>query len=308
MPEGPPAAPFRAERTLRQKTLSSRLKTGQSPGNGGIGTRGLAGLFCNSLSVAVFPGASSAPSNAWRPDDNSPSCTNRCALAARFSIVVGHPLLRWRLLTTAASPEHFMEATIKSCHCPAANLSNLATNFSFPMRPPRGGRCNIILGKSMNNFQPRSCWSSFLLEDPATISSNAILRQIRKDPHKNRGTDFMRQPRCLNNSNKSHASNCAKPARIAAADGHTGASSSTTNNSSCIPSSSGTSEQGLPSSLRPSASLDAGSATGASKRPLTSCTDALRGALTLGSMFRGLGTSVVRHHLVPQRPPLCLST
>ena len=74
MPEGPPAAPLRAERTLRQNTLSSKLKMGPSTGR-----------------VAVLPSAKSAPANAWRPADNSPTWITFNALAAGFSIVLGHP-------------------------------------------------------------------------------------------------------------------------------------------------------------------------------------------------------------------------
>ena len=130
---------------------------------------------------AVLPGAKSAPSSACRPADFSLAWTNHCALAtSRFCIVFGQPLLRWRLVTTAAFSAHFSLATIKSNQCPATNWSNLATNLSVPNNPPRGGRCNII---------------------------------------KNRGTDFIKQPRCLNNSTKSHSSNCAKPCRVTAAEG-----------------------------------------------------------------------------------------
>ena len=161
---------------------------------------------------------------------------------------VWQPFLRWRLATTAASSAHFTLATINSCQCPATNSSNLATNLSLPNNPPRGGQCNIILGKSKNNFHPRSCCSTFLLDAPATISSRAILKQIRNDPHKNRGTDLNKQPRCWNNSTKSHSSNCANPSRIIAAEGRTGGTSSSTNNSSCTPSTPA-SEHILPSSL-----------------------------------------------------------
>ena len=72
IPDAPPAAPLRADLTFLLNVCSSKLNTGTRGGNSGIGSIGLAGLLFNSLSVVSFPGANSAPSNACRPDDNSP--------------------------------------------------------------------------------------------------------------------------------------------------------------------------------------------------------------------------------------------
>ena len=173
--------PFPCRSFVATKTFSSRLKTGSWSGNGGdwvarrtgslvqLSERGsVRHLLDQSLRLL-----SSLLHGVW---------------ATSPAVASGH---------TAASSAHFTLAKINQCQCPATNWFNLATNLSLPNNPPRRGRCNIILGKSRNNFHPRSCWSTFLLDAPATIS-RAILRQIRNDPHKNRGTDPNKQPRCLN--------------------------------------------------------------------------------------------------------------
>ena len=74
MPEGLPAAPLRAERTLRQNTLSSKLKMGPTAGTGGMGVAWIG----RSLPQLPEGGcvAISAPSKAWRPADNSPTWIN----------------------------------------------------------------------------------------------------------------------------------------------------------------------------------------------------------------------------------------
>ena len=77
IPDGPPAAPFFADRKLRENSISSN-SNGLWGGIRGTSSRGLGGRLVGSrtaFKVAVVPGARSAPSNACLPLESSPNCT-----------------------------------------------------------------------------------------------------------------------------------------------------------------------------------------------------------------------------------------
>ena len=119
---------------------------------------------------------------------------------------VGHPLLRWRLVTTAAFVEHLTLAKIKSCHFPAAKSSNLAPTCPCPSNP------HVEVCATSSWQQQEQLPPSLLLEHvpPSCPCENLLQSNFQtdsNDPQRNRGIDFNRHPHCLKRSRKSHESN-----------------------------------------------------------------------------------------------------
>ena len=114
--------------------------------------------------MRLLRGANSAPSNAWRADDNSPTWTNANALAARCSR--GSRTRRPRRRDTVdASSAAAADSKIKSNHSPRVNFSKRSVNFSLLTKPPRGRR--------EEGFWTRTFW-----EQPSTTSN--LFRVFRR--------------------------------------------------------------------------------------------------------------------------------
>ena len=77
-------------------------------------------------------------------------CTNASARAALLSTQSWPP----SPLTEAAWALHVLLALMRLPQSPLTDDSNLLSNFDRGMRPP--DRCNNILGRRKNSFQPLS--------------------------------------------------------------------------------------------------------------------------------------------------------
>ena len=121
MPDGPGAAPLRAERTFLQNNSGSNS-------NGCAGTavalpdkwsRGIGGLraeLVNCAKVAKFPRATSAPSRAWRPADSSPTCTSASALCTLLWMLSCLGLRDARTFDATPARAHSSLASNNDCH------------------------------------------------------------------------------------------------------------------------------------------------------------------------------------------------
>ena len=85
----------------------------------------------------------------WLHADNSPRWTRAFARVVR-SFNPRSVRLR-RELAVAALDTQSCPASTNACQ-PHTNISNLATNFSSLIIPPRPGRCKSIRSSSRNNF------------------------------------------------------------------------------------------------------------------------------------------------------------
>ena len=100
--------------------------------SGGMCDRGqpgrVSGGLVNSCNVRNVPGATDAPSRAWRAADNSPIDTNFSALAARRA-TSSSCLRRLRLADSDPSNADWVLSLTKSAQRPSADCRNLSSIF-----------------------------------------------------------------------------------------------------------------------------------------------------------------------------------
>ena len=108
---------------------------------------------------------------------------------------------RWRLDNFPASSEHFTLATKRSCHCPAANLSNLSINLLFPIstswrtvQQPSGAATRVSNPSLVGSH---SFWNSC-----HDFLECHLHRHPERPPQESR-TDLIKQPLCAKVSPKS---------------------------------------------------------------------------------------------------------
>ena len=154
----------RAERTFLQNNSGSNAKglSGTAVAllhEGSRGTGGLLSGYVSCANVAKFPGATSEPSNASRPADNSPKCTSFSALRTLLWMSSRPDLRDARTFASTPALAHSLLTSINRCHCPVVNMLIRVCNFRCEILPPRG-RANSIRGSNINIFQPRSSCNS----------------------------------------------------------------------------------------------------------------------------------------------------
>ena len=124
---------------------------------------------CELARVVKLPSARAAPSRACRADDNSPTCTNLSARAARNS-KSSTLLLRYLLLHCAVCSSQTRLASINCDHASRVKASDRATN-SRDVIPAPANRCCNMRGNIKKTFHPRATLS---LSTPFNIFSKTI--------------------------------------------------------------------------------------------------------------------------------------
>ena len=116
--------------------------------------------------LALLQGGCGTPSMSLQylgpplPADNSPNCTNFNARVALWSSSTWS-LRLCRLDNLPASSAHLALALNKSCHCPAANLSNRAINLSLLICPLGGVGATASLGATTRASNSRHSKQNF---------------------------------------------------------------------------------------------------------------------------------------------------
>ena len=214
IPEGLLAAPRLADRRLREKRPSSKLKCTRYSGcakRRGSGVRGCCGPLAgslNALSVSSVPGARDAPSSACRAKDNSSMWTRESVLSTHpplYAISVDgtrQPLGN----TQGLLPRDLVQAPLLTCSNRWSNLASLDHTSS-------GRSVQQHSGQKQNEL-PSPRWSALILCFDLFQSLTHC-----DAPRNNRGTDFITQVRSSNFSTRATSSRDANADLLVSAAG-----------------------------------------------------------------------------------------